>query len=160
MRVPSVLWSGLPVAVLLAGVLPAQADSVRSAEFNIYLQDGRGNVQTVQSTVVPLVPKFACYGWRIRLDGKDRLVQATEVFTLPAAPKTWGNEGDQFSATDVAKDRLTSTTTLFYPLKNGWFGHQWCVAAGDPTGPYTIKVYLAAHLLKQFDFVVQRVSTH
>ena len=140
-----------------AGTALAQAAVVQGTEFDVLMSDGQGNVQTVQSNVVPLIPGTVCYGWRIRLGGGDKLLKITEIFALPAAPKIWSGEGDQFSPSKITKDRRTSVTTQFFPMHDGWFGHPWCVAPGDPVGAYTIEVYLGQQLLHEFDFTVEKV---
>jgi len=147
-------WLGAVVVAAPAVALGQQA--VVEKSFDVYLVDPNG-VQVVQSDVVPLLPGQACFGWRIRLDGADRLIKATETLELPEAPAVWSGEGDEYSPTKIVNDRKTAVTTMFHALDEGWFGSVWCIAEGDPVGPHTIAVHVDEHLLAEFDFTVEAV---
>ena len=127
------------------------------AEFLVAITDSNGGTRVARSDTVPLVPGRVCYEWRIRLDRGDRLVQVREVFELPAKPTTWGGADDDYSSSEISGDRKTSETSQFYKPKDGWIAHGWCVADGDPAGPYSIKVYVGEKLLHAFDFKAEIV---
>ena len=71
---------GLGLAAVMGWAAPGTAQeqaTVLETEFNVHLIDLSG-VRTIQSNVVPLAPGEVCFGWRIRLDGEDRLIKARE----------------------------------------------------------------------------------
>ena len=155
-----VALAGLTALILATGFRPAQSQtvSIEAAEFLVFLNDGQGNTQILQSDLVPLIPNLVCYGWRIRLAGAEGLVRFKEVFSLPTEPEVWGGENDEFSTSAIAKDRTTSVTERFAPLQDGWIDNSWCVADGDPKGWYSMEVHINGQFAKRFDFQVRDVS--
>ena len=147
------------VGCVLAGIAnpsSAQTPAMSDSEFLVSVTDADGVAHVKPSNVVPLIPDRACYAWRLQLGQGDKLVSATEVFTLPAEPKQWGGiDGDEYSSSKISGDRKVSETTLFYKPKDGWISHGWCVADGDPTGPYSIKVLVGDRLIHEFQFRVE-----
>ena len=149
----------LRATVLLCGLCLAsssawaQAPGAAETEFLVAITGSNGATRVEHSNIVPLIPGRVCYEWRIRLTPGDRLVSAREVFELPATPALWGGvDGDDYSSSKLSKDRKISETTMFYRPKDGWIEHGWCVAEGDPAGPYSIKVYVGEQLLHAFNF--------
>ena len=134
----------------------AQAVAATDTEFLVSVTDADGVAKIHASNVVPLIPDRACYEWRVKLGQGDKLVSVTEVFTLPAEPKQWGGiDGNEYSLSKLSGDRKVSETTMFYKPQDGWISHGWCVAEGDPTGPYSIKVLVGDRLVHEFDFTVE-----
>lgn len=151
------LLLGLAALLLAAGQAPARSQAVRteSAEFVVFLTDGRGGLQVLGSKIVPLVPNLACYGWRIRVLDIQGTVKMREVFTLPKEPDYWGGETDEFGTNRIVGDRRTSITERFEVLRDGWVANSWCVAEGDPEGRYTMEVFINDVFIERFDFLVR-----
>jgi len=152
----------LRATVLLCGLVTsaawAQTPGAAETEFLVAITGSNGATRVERSNSVPLIPGRVCYEWRIRLTSGDGLVSAREVFELPAPPALWGGvDENDYSSSQLSKDRKISETTMFYRPKDGWISHGWCVAEGDPAGPYSIKVYVGETLLHAFDFNVESV---
>lgn len=147
--------------VAMANPSLAQTSTPSDSDFLVSVTDADGVAHVEASNVVPLIPDRACYEWRVRLGQGDKLVSVTEVFTLPAEPKQWGGiDGNEYSLSKLSGDRKVSETTMFYKPLDGWISHGWCVADGDPTGPYSIKVLVEDRLIHEFEFkVVPESST-
>ena len=141
--------------LLLAIFTKSQAASLEAAEFLVSLRDHEGNQATYQSNLVPLIPRLACYGWRIRLANAKGLIKFKEVFSLPTEPEFWGGENDEFNPSAIAKNRKSSVTEKFAHVRDGWISHSWCVAEGDPEGKYMMEVYIEGKFVKRFDFEVR-----
>lgn len=136
----------------------AQTLTPADAEFLVSITGADGVRQTVHSSVVPLLPERACYEWRIRIGSDEKLVKATEVFTLPGAPKQWGGvDENSYSASQLSGDRTVAETTLFFSPTDGWISNGWCVADGDPVGQYSIKVHVGDRMVHEFSFTVENV---
>ena len=147
--------------VLATLATPAIGEPLKVLETQTFvgLLNPDGTEEIRQATAFPLIPARVCYGWRIRLGGNNKLVKATEVFTLPGSPQDWGDiESDQFSPTKLSADRKTSTTTQFYTPEGGWIQHQWCVAPGDPAGKYVMSVSSDDQPLGTFEPTAQAVA--
>ena len=156
---PHIAWcAGLLVfLILVSGV--GRAAMLETAEFVVSVSDGQGNSRSVISNVVPYLPERACFGWRIRLADRRALVRYREVLKLPQAPKFWSGENDAYSPHSFSADRTTATTEEFAaPDKEGWIASSWCIAAGDPTGPHSIDVFIDGQLAKHFDFEVKIIG--
>ncbi|WP_269585577.1 hypothetical protein [Roseibium sp. Sym1] len=80
------------------------------------------------------------------------MVGFREVFSLPAAPKTWSGENDPYAANAITKDRTTSITERFETPQNGTIGNEWCVVEGDPLGKYRMEIHVAEEYLGTLDF--------
>lgn len=151
------LFVGCALAAV-ANPSSAQTSTTTDTEFLVSVTGADGVAHVEHSNVVPLIADRACYQWRIRLELGDKLVSTTEVFTLPAVPKQWGGiDGNEYSSSKISSDRKVSETTLFYKPKEGWISHGWCVAEGDPTGRYSIKVLIGDRLIHEFEFRVENV---
>ena len=132
-------------------VLPTVADAV------FLVSEGSG--EPVPSNRVPYRPNSSCYTWIISVAPERRELAVREVFDLPAAARIWGSEGsstppEDGSVTLVNPDRSTAVTEFTDSLEDGVISHGWCVAAGDPTGPHRIRVFVGDELLHEFRFEV------
>ncbi|ESW83898.1 hypothetical protein X770_25235 [Mesorhizobium sp. LSJC269B00] len=144
------------VLVAMATPSSAQAPTATDSEFLVSVTEADGATHVRPSNIVPLIPDSACFEWRVRLAQGDRLVSVTEVFALPAEPRQWGGiDGNEYSLSKLSGDRRVSETTMFYKPQDGWISHGWCMAEGDPIGPYSIKVLVGDRLVHKFDFSVE-----
>lgn len=145
--------------VLLAlGVLmlaqPALAQAVVETDFTITVPNPSGEAIVESTTLVPL-NEGVCYTWHLRVAKAKGDVQVTEIYTLPAAPETWGlSEG---SAIEISKDRRTATTPLVLTPEDGWIGNGWCVSKGDPEGDYSFEILAGDRVLHRFEFELREI---
>ena len=141
------MLTGLALAFALAQALPVV---VLKTEFIVFEQhDPEGTA--VSTRRVPYRPDSSCFAWILRVEPAPRRVAVREVFTLPAAPKSWGVSAE---STQVSNDRRRAETDLDDDIADGMIGNEWCVAEGDPLGRYRIEVFEGARLLHRFDFAV------
>lgn len=115
-----------------------------------------GDDEVLHDAVVPLLPDNACYNWYVRLAEGDVPATATETLTLPVALADWGTLAtDPDDGIDISADGKVATRTFTPELDaDGWFGHSWCVAAGDPVGAHSIVVAVDGETLATYDFQV------
>ena len=137
------------VASLVALAQPALAQTVLESDFTISVPNGSGEPVVESTTLVPLLAG-TCYNWHLRLGKVKGDVDVTEIYTLPAAPETWGlSEG---STIVVSDDKLSATSTLSLTPEDGWIASGWCVSEGDPEGDYTFEIRSGDRLLETFEF--------
>ena len=137
------------VASLVALAQPALAQTVLESDFTISVPNGSGEPVVESTTLVPLLAG-TCYNWHLRLGKVKGDVAVTEIYTLPAAPETWGlSEG---SSIVVSDDKLSATSTLSLTPEDGWIASGWCVSEGDPEGDYTFEIRSGDKLLETFEF--------
>lgn len=143
----------LSVVGILALAQPALAQSVLESDFTISVPRAPGQPDVVESsTLVPLLDG-TCYTWRLRLGKTKGAVEITEIYTLPAAPQSWGLGED--SGIVVSKDKLTATSPLSLVPLEGWIENGWCVSDGDPEGDYSFDIMAGDELLHRFEFEVK-----
>ncbi|WP_156461272.1 hypothetical protein [Devosia sp. Root436] len=145
----------LSILSLLTLAQPALAQTVLDSDFTISVPRAPGQDDVVESTT--LVPLLAgtCYDWHLRLGKVKGAVEVTEIYTLPAAPASWGlGEG---SLTVISDDQRTATTPLTLTPEDGWIWSGWCVADGDPEGDYRIDFKSGDRLLKTFEFELRNM---
>ncbi len=120
---------------------------LEKAAFGTYSKEG----EFTETSKVPLETGQA-YGWKLKLKQlqPNAKIKWKEEFILPAAPKKWGGED-----TNVSKDKTTNVTEREVEPTNGWIGHAWDVAEGDPPGKYVMKIYINDVLMKTFKFQVK-----
>lgn len=139
----------------MSAVTPAGAGpdlQVLETDFTLQMLQPDGSAVAQSTTTIPLIPDISCYEWMIKVDAKGPL-RIKEVFKLPVAPQSWGEaDNNEFSPTMPSADRTTAVTVLFMPAKDGVLRHSWCVATGDPAGPYAIEVLHEEQSLKRFEF--------
>ncbi len=128
--------------------------TVNNAFFFVKLNTSDGQSKTVITNNVPYVPKHVCYGWIVHLDGDDRLVKFTEIYTSSAAPKTWSGEGNPYGAQETSADRKSTRTEKFITTYKGWIENSWCVDEGDPLGDHKMEVHVDGQHIKTFDFQI------
>lgn len=125
---------------------PAAMPAVVVDEFQFLVGDA------VADTDPPRVPLLegTPYGWGLHLRTGATSVIWREDFVLPAAPEVWGGGQDPFSAKFAPNRNLTEKRV---PVpQDGWIGHTWLVAAGDPPGRYRMSVYIDGVLVHDFEF--------
>lgn len=135
---------------LAALATPALAQSVVETDFQVTITDSAGEQTTESTTVVPL-RNGACYTWWLRFDKTKGDIGVTETLILPYAPATWGTQDN----TTISEDGTTATSTYTLTPTDGWIGHQWCAAKGDPVGDHLIEVRMGDELVGTFPFVVE-----
>jgi len=118
---------------------------------------GQETSQEFETTLVPHMPRKSCYGWGIKVSTADTLIKFREEFTLPAEPKFWSGENNEFATNRIINKRRTSITNEFSKPDKGWVKKVWCVVKGDPEGKYSIKVFFNDQFIKNFDFEVRRM---
>lgn len=140
------------IVTILTLAQPALAQTVLESDFTISVPNGEGEPVVESTTLVPLLAD-TCYNWHLRLAKVKGDVEVTEIYTLPAAPKTWGlSEG---SSIVVADDQLSATSTLSLTPEDGWIASGWCVSAGDPEGDYSFEIRSGDKVLHTFEFELQ-----
>ena len=139
----------LSTLILVALAQPALAQTVLESDFTISVPTGSGDPVVESTTLVPLLAG-TCYNWHLRLGKVKGDVEVTEIYTLPAAPETWGlSEG---STIVVSDDKLSATSTLSLTPEDGWIASGWCVSDGDPEGDYTFEIRSGDRVLETFAF--------
>jgi len=137
------------------GTTTAQPSELVDSVFQVTFHYA-GNDETLNDTVVPLLPDNACYNWYIRLAQGDAPKTATEKLTLPVALDDWGTLAtDPDDGIDISADGKVAVRTFVPEVdEEGWFSHLWCVAPGDPVGAHSIEVAVDGEVLTTYDFTV------
>lgn len=139
---------------LVALAQPALAQTVLESDFTISVPNGSGDPVVESTTLVPLLAD-TCYNWHLKLGKVKAAVDVTEIYTLPAEPKTWGlSEG---STIVVSDDKMSATSTLSLTPEEGWIGSGWCVSEGDPAGDYSFEIKSGDKLLHRFEFELREM---
>jgi hypothetical protein len=134
---------------LLVLAQPALAQTVLDSDFTISVPNGENEPVIESTTLVPLL-SGTCYTWHLRLGKVKGDVTVTELYTLPAAPLTWGISAG--SGIVVSEDRLSATSTLSLTPEEGWIASGWCVSEGDPAGDYSFEIKAGEQVLHSFEF--------
>jgi hypothetical protein len=117
--------------------------------FGILTADAAGGKHFLSSTSVPLVVGQS-YGWMIRLDTKRRSVKWREELQLPKPAQTWGLPSGKGHL--LSLDGKTAITQEESATDRGFIGHFWGVAPHDPSGSYTMNIFVEDRLVAQFAF--------
>jgi hypothetical protein len=144
------MFANLAVALALAQAAPAGI-RVIGAEFYAFDEDAPEGT-AVPTRIVPHRPESSCFAWVLRVAPADRPVRLREILILPAPTPSW-DVGD--APTRVSPDRRRAETELVQDVSDGLASNEWCIADGDPVGPYRIEVYEDERLLHRFDFQVE-----
>jgi len=94
------------------------------------------------------------YGWRISGIVGIGTALVRERLTLPSAPETWGEQGDEDGLFLISSDQTTCLWERDMPVVDETIGNHWGFAEGDPRGIYEIQVTLAGVLLDELLFFV------
>jgi hypothetical protein len=94
------------------------------------------------------------YGWRIGGIVGIGAALVRERLTLPSAPETWGEQGDEDGLFLISSDQTTCLWERNMPVVDETIGNHWGFAEGDPRGIYEIQVTLAGVLLDELLFFV------
>lgn len=140
----------LPAATALAlsAFSPASAKTPSGMEFYANGPGSDGSVELRPDMSMPYAVGGTCYGWNYRYGETAPPKVVEEKLILPGPASEWGG-GDM---TKVAPDRASAVTRV--PVIGGEASNQWCVAAGDPPGRYTIEVRGNGKLLGTRSFVL------
>lgn len=120
------------------------------AEFGFFYYDEEGSIFFCESQNVP-IKKNTFYGWRIHLITDKEKITWKEIFILPKPPSLWGYG----KGTEIEDQGEVATTEKTVTPKNGWIGHGWFVAPGDPSGTYVMKIHIEGSLAKTFTFEIK-----
>ncbi|MBG6175491.1 hypothetical protein IWQ55_003322 [Labrenzia sp. EL_208] len=132
----------------------ARAFEIEKTEFVVGLSDGNYDPVYLPSDVVPLLPDRACFGWRIKISGDEKLVFTREILKLPEQPEYWSGEDDKYSTSQISEDRTTAITDEYLPVVDGWVENYWCVSEGDPIGDCLLEVYFGDVPAGRFEFEI------
>lgn len=102
------------------------------------------------TVAIPYRPDAICYEWVQFFAGENRVVTVRETVELPAAPASWGDAPAQ--GTRVEADGRRGVTEFSDSLDDGQINRRWCVAAGDPLGPYRIRIEADGQVLEEIRF--------
>jgi hypothetical protein len=136
----------LVLAALALGAQPAEPVMRGSTLFAV---DPRTE-QRYPTVRVPYRPDAICYEWVVFFETENREVKVRELVELPAAPVSWGDVAAL--GVTVAADGRSAVSELSDSIADSQISRRWCVGAGDPLGPYRIRVYLGEQLLEDFQF--------
>ncbi|WEK03530.1 MAG: hypothetical protein P0Y65_15190 [Candidatus Devosia phytovorans] len=139
---------------LLTLASPALAQTVVDSDFSYVVTLPDGEEIGESSTAVPYV-RGVCYYWHLRLAKTKGPISVSEIFTVPAEPASWGVGEDATIA--VFDDKAAATSPLSLTPEDGWIGHGWCLAKGDPKGAHSIEILAGDTLLHRFDFTVDEL---
>lgn len=149
----------LLLVLLLVGLVRAEVVEVApnlkvsNVTFGLFEQQSNGSLIFTPATEVPLRPG-QYFGWRMDLATDRERVKWREELELPKAPDKWGDD------TSVAGDRKVGITEREEDVFNGWVVHIWKVAAGDPAGEYTLRLFLEGKPVGVLSFKVVEPLTN
>ncbi|MBG6158756.1 hypothetical protein IWQ52_004837 [Labrenzia sp. EL_159] len=144
----------LAVSTFLFLIANTHAVEIEKTEFVVGLSDGNYDPVYLPSDVVPLLPDRACFGWRIKISGDEKLVFTREILKLPEQPEYWSGEDDKYSTSQISEDRTTAITDEYLPVVDGWVENYWCVSEGDPIGDCLLEVYFGDVPAGRFEFEI------
>lgn len=123
------------------------------AEFVLVDGDKSGNPIIQRTRAVPRIAGQG-YAWMIRVNKTSGRVKVREEFTLPVAPRTWG-EAPQGTTRSISPDGRTAISESFYDIKDEFIVHVWEVEAEDPLGTYVLRVFIESAPPEVFEFQVR-----
>jgi len=125
--------------------------SIVSSEFGLFEMGPGEELLLVVADRIPNVTG-QIYGWRIKLDTLDEWITLREEMQLPERPQIWNIEKP---GTSISQDGRTSVTEKDVQPNNGWISNAWQIDAGDPSGKYTIRIYINDRLLDTFNYALE-----
>ena len=131
-----------------------QHPDVVQAEFGLFNPTPHGENEFIPTRVLPLTPEQA-YGWVIELRPGKNSVRWREEFELPRAPESWGPPETEGRRRIAGHGRIAITERTVTPLGGNMLFNFWAVAAGDPEGPYRIRVFVNGRLAGNFEFTAK-----
>ncbi|MCL2760994.1 MAG: hypothetical protein FWD70_05040 [Desulfuromonadales bacterium] len=143
------LFAAIMALPIFAGLKTASATStVEDSAVGMFNQSDES---FTEAAVIPF-KVGGNFGFIMKINTDQPKVQIKEELILPA-PGNWGPEENGFS---ISKDRKTGTVIQEAESSDGeiYYSGAWEFAEGDPTGNYTINVYLDGQLVKTFNFTV------
>ena len=135
--------------VLVAMALGAQPAEPVMRGSTLFAVDPRTE-QRYPTDRIPYRPDAICYEWVVFFETENREVTVRELVELPAAPASWGDVSAMHVI--VAPDGRSAVSEFSDSLADSQISRRWCVGAGDPLGPYRIRVYHGERLLEDFQF--------
>ena len=140
------------VLLAIAGAQPATVAEPPFREYrgsSLFAVDPRTE-ERYPTVAVPYRPGAICFEWVQFFAGENRVVSVRETVELPAAPASWGSAPAQ--GTRVDADGRRAVTEFSDSLEDGQIDGRWCVAEGDPLGPYRIRIEADGQLLEEIRF--------
>ena len=89
------------------------------------------------------------FGWYMNVRSNKKEFQVTEVLHLPS-PGVWSDD-TKLTLSDDKKNAISKYTKT----NTGFFSHVWGIADGDPTGDYSIDIYVDDKHVKTFYYHVK-----
>jgi hypothetical protein len=137
--------------LLYAFQATSPAPQIEVVDAHFYAVDARsGELGVSETNVIPQRPDTSCFGWTIEIVPGKGEVTLREELRLPSRAGDWPSS----SETNVHPDGAGATTTLVQNLSDGILAHEWCLSAGDPAGPHSVRVFHGDRLLREFNFTV------
>jgi len=147
---------GMAVALAALAAVPAAAQdgpALQDTELTLLSvqgEDGASIREVRPGGVIPYSVGDSCYAWHLTFAPVAGKVGLEETLTIPAAASEWGTTDD----TVVADDRKSARTTVTVNGLDGEAANVWCVAEGDPEGPYRFVVSYQGQVLGELNFRV------
>lgn len=135
-------------ALAVVAFSSVSAKSTSGMEFYASTPGSHGSVPLTREQRLPYAVGETCYGWSYRYGETAPPKVVEEKLILPGPATDWGNN----DMTKVAPDRASAVTRV--AVIGGEASNQWCVAAGDPPGRYTIEIRGNGKLLGKRSFVL------
>ncbi|WP_085907464.1 hypothetical protein [Kiloniella majae] len=152
------LFVGVSLSLTFVSSAQEKTNIISDSNFYALIIDKNGATQRYETTVVPNIPDFVCYGWQLKLTNASNLVNFREKFSLPYEPNYWENEDNTYATNTISNDRKTSITEKFIVPDDGWIENSWCVAEGDPNGIYIMEIFISDIFVHEFKFEVVPVN--
>lgn len=155
----ALVFRAILVLLLAALAWPAAAQDVRP-----WARDGQNNFPYVyklvpndepevwRTNVVPLWPNEICFGWTLAVEGRDRLVDLTEVLTLSSPSTNWGHGPET-----VVENGNKATTKLKMAIEGNRLSRAWCIVEGDPPGQYRYDIFIDGRHRAEFTYCAVKV---
>jgi hypothetical protein len=137
------------VGCAVVAALPLVAQPKLDVRFGIFVADGNGREQFVETDRVPNV-EGQSYGWIATMEPLPESVTWTEELRLPRAPLQWGVPSGRGNA--VSDDRTAARTSGVILAGDTEFSSLWVITPGDPNGAYSFMVKVADGVVAEFTF--------
>ena len=138
-------------ALLLAVALIAGC-SPQGQELTLFAGVPGAAAPVAPGGTIPYRVGTSCYGWLLKFAPVAETVEVEEVLTLPQAARQWGAA----DGSEVADDNKSARTVVRVAGQQGSAQHSWCVAEGDPEGPYRFAISRDGRKVGELRFRVER----
>ena len=145
----------LVMAMFMLGAHGASSDRLPVLRGHTLFAVDPESDQRYPTVRVPYRPEGICYQWVVFVEPENRTLTVREVLDLPGPAPNWdtdSDDDDEDETTAVNQEGTRSITQFSDSLDDSEISHEWCVAEGDPLGPYHIRVYVGDREIQQIDF--------